>query len=131
MNNPKHVEHVQRANADEILVTSRLASRLLARTALYPGLAALVTDIVSGGEGSELYRVELPEEYVDLDIDGLSARMRRDHGAPLLAVTRDGHTLANPPSDSRLRRGDTAVVVAEHLAGLHPLEPDHVLDAPG
>ena len=35
MNNPKHVEHVQRANADEILVTSRLASRLLARTALY------------------------------------------------------------------------------------------------
>lgn len=37
MNNPKHVDHVQRANADEILVTSRLASRLLARTALYPG----------------------------------------------------------------------------------------------
>lgn len=80
MNNPKHVEHVQRANADEILVTSRLASRLLARTALYPRLAALVTDIVSGGEGSELYRVELPEEYVDLDIDGLSARMRRGCG---------------------------------------------------
>jgi voltage-gated potassium channel len=131
VNNPKHVEHVQRANADEILVTSRLASRLLARTALYPGLAALVTDIVSGGEGSELYRVELPEEYVDLDIDGLSARMRRDHGATLLAVTHDGHTLTNPPSDFRLRRGDTAVVVAEHLGDLHPLEPDHVLDAPG
>jgi voltage-gated potassium channel len=90
-----------------------------------------VTDIVSGGEGSELYRVELPEEYVDLDIDRLSARMRRDHGATLLAVTRDGHTLANPPSDFRLRRGDTAVVVAEHLGDLHPLEPDHVLDAPG
>ena len=102
-----------------------------ARTALYPGLAALVTDIVSGGEGSELYRVELPEEYVDLDIDGLSARMRRDHGATLLAVTHDGHTLTNPPSDFRLRRGDTAVVVAEHLGDLHPLEPDHVLDAPG
>ena len=37
VNNPKHVEHVRRAHADEILVTSRLASRLLARTALYPG----------------------------------------------------------------------------------------------
>ena len=59
--------------ADEILVTSQLASRLLARTALYPGLAALVTDIVSGGDGSELYRVELPDDYADLDLDDLSA----------------------------------------------------------
>jgi voltage-gated potassium channel len=131
VNNPKHVDHVRRANADEILVTSRLASRLLARTALYPGLAALVTDIVSGGEGSELYRVALPDDYADLDIDDLSARMRREHGATLLAVTRDGHTLTNPPSDFRLRQGDTAVVVAEHLGDLHPLEPDHALDVPG
>ena len=131
VNNPKHVDHVRRAHADEILVTSRLASRLLARTALYPGLAALVTDIVSGGEGSELYRVELPDDYADLGIDDLSARMRREHGATLLAVTRDGHTLANPPSDFRLQQGDTAVVIAEHLGDLHPLEPDHALDVPG
>ena len=105
VNNPKHVDHVRRAHADEILVTSRLASRLLARTALYPGLASLVTDIVSGGDGSELYRVELPDDYADLDLDDLSARLRREHNATLLAVTRDGHTLTNPPSDFRLARG--------------------------
>ena len=128
VNNPKHVEHVRRAHADEILVTSQLASRLLARTALYPGLAALVTDIVSGGDGSELYRVELPDEYADLDLDDLSARLRREHNATLLAVIRDGHTLTNPPSDFRLARGDTAVVVAESLGELHPLEPDEALD---
>ena len=69
VNNPKHVEHFRRAEADEILVTSRLASRLLARTSLYPGLTELVTDIVSGGEGSELYRVTLPEQYMGLSID--------------------------------------------------------------
>ena len=60
VNNPKHVAHFKRAKANEILVTSRLASRLLARSALYPGMAGLVTDIVSGGEGSELYHVEVP-----------------------------------------------------------------------
>ena len=128
VNNPKHVEHVRRAHADEILVTSQLASRLLARTALYPGLAVLVTDMVSGGDGSELYRVELPDDYADLDLDDLSSRLRRDHNATLLAVTRDGRTLTNPPSDFRLARGDTAVVVAEGLVDLHPLEPDDALD---
>jgi voltage-gated potassium channel len=128
VNNPKHVEHMRRAHADEILVTSRLASRLLARTALYPGLASLVTDIVSGGDGSELYRVELPDEYADLDLEDLSSRLRRDHNATLLAVSRDGQTLVNPPSNFRLSRGDTAVVVAESLGELHPLEPADALD---
>lgn len=127
VNNPRHVDHVRRAHADEILVTSQLASHLLARTALYPGLASLVTDIVSGGDGSELYRVELPDSYCNLSLDELSVRLRGDHNATLLAVTRDGHTLSNPPSDFRLLPGDTAVVVADSLGDLHPLKPDDAL----
>ena len=110
VNNPKHVEHFERAHADEILVTSRLASRLLARSALYPGLAGLVTDIVSGGEGSELYRVSLPDHYVDLTTDELSSRLRSDHEATLLAVVRDGDRPRQPegrlpPPAGRDRRG--------------------------
>ena len=124
-NNPAHVDHFRRAHADEILVTSRLASHLLARSALYPGLSELVTDIVSGGEGSELYRVALPDEYVGLSIDDLSAKLRGEHRATLLAVTRGGQSLTNPPADFRLQAGDDAVVVAEGLGTLRPLELQH------
>ena len=122
VNNPQHVEHFRRANADEIMVTSRIASRLLARSSLYPGLAEIVTDIVSGGEGSELYRVELPAEFIGLSVDELSARLRSDHSATLLAIGRDGHTVVNPAADFRLVAGDDAVVVAESLGTLAPLE---------
>jgi voltage-gated potassium channel len=121
VNNPKHVDHFKRAKADEILVTSQLASRLLARSALYPGLAGLVTDIVSGGEGSELYHVSLPDAYVDLGIDELSTRLRSEHNATLLAVTRKGVSLTNPPADFRLERGDDAVVLAVELGDLIPM----------
>ena len=69
VNNPRHEPHFVRANVDELLVTSKIASHLLARSALYPGLSAIVTDIVSGGEGSELYRITLPDEYIGLSID--------------------------------------------------------------
>jgi voltage-gated potassium channel len=124
-NNPMHVPHFRRAEADEILVTSRLASRLLARSALYPGLSELVTDIVSGGEGSELYRVALPDDYVGMSIDELSAKLRGEHRATLLAVTRDGRSMTNPPADFRLQGGDDAVVVAESLGELRPLELQH------
>jgi voltage-gated potassium channel len=121
VNNPAHVPHVERAHANEILVTSRLASHLLARTALYPGLSALVTDVVSGGTGSELYRVAVPQEYVGLPIDDVAARLRGNHRATLLAVVRDGVTVTNPPREFALRPGDDAVVVAEGLHGLEPL----------
>ena len=124
-NNPMHVPPFRRAEADEILVTSRLASRLLARSALYPGLSELVTDLVSGGDGSELYRVALPSAYVGLSVDELSAKLRGEHRATLLAVTRDGHSMTNPSADFRLQVGDDAVVVAEGLGDLRPLELQH------
>ena len=129
VNNPRHIDHLRRARADEILVTSRLASHLLARTALYPGLASLVTDLVSGGDGVELYRVQLPDDYCNVTLDELSARLRGEHSATLLAVARGDHTLTNPPSDFRLAPGDNAVVVAESLGDLHPLKSADALGA--
>ena len=121
VNNPAHVDHFKRAHADEVLVTSRLASRLLARSALYPGLTELVTDIVSGGEGSELYRVALPSDYLGLSVDEVSARLRSEHRATLLAISGGGRTYVNPPTDFRLKPGDDALVVAESLGTLAPL----------
>jgi voltage-gated potassium channel len=125
VNNPAHVEHFRRAHADEIMVTSRIASRLLARSSLYPGLAELVTDIVSGGEGSELYRVNLPDAYIGLSIDDLSAKMRSEHAATLLAIGRGGRAFVNPPPDFRLELGDDALVVAESLGTLEPMDADY------
>ena len=128
VNNPRHVPHFKRTHVDEVLVTSRLASRLLARTAMYPGLSALVTDIVSGGEGSELYKVILPEEYCGMTIDQLSAHMREDHKATLLAVSRGETTHSNPSSDFTLEYGDQVVVVAESLGTLSPLKSARVTE---
>src|SRR3954471_22601454 len=121
VNNPKHEPHFWRAEVDELLVTSKVVSHLLARSALYPGLSALVTDIVSGGEGSELYRITLPDEYIGLSIDEVSARLRSDHAATLLSVNRGGHAFVNPPTDFILQDGDDAIVVAQGLGSLAPL----------
>ena len=122
VNNPKHEPHFRRANVDELLVTSKIASHLLARSALYPGLSGIITDIVSGGEGSELYRISLPPEYCGLTIDDLAARLRSEHRATLLSVNRGGHSFVNPDTEFILQPGDDAVVVAESLGTLAPLE---------
>lgn len=127
VNNPDHVPHFRRADVDEVTVTSKLASHLLARTAMYPGLSELVIDIVSGGEGSELYRVTLPDDCVGMSIDELSSKLRQDHRATLLAVSRKGTTHTNPALDFRLEAEDDLVVVAESLGALQPLRESSAL----
>jgi voltage-gated potassium channel len=122
VNNPKHEAHFRRADVDELLVTSKIASHLLARSALYPGLSGIVTDIVSGGEGSELYRISLPDDYCGQSITEVSTRLRTEHRATLLSINRGGHAFVNPSSDFVLQPGDDAVVVAESLGSLAPLE---------
>jgi voltage-gated potassium channel len=128
--NPRHVEHFERAHADEVLVTSQLASHLLARSALYPGLSGLVSDIVTGGQGSELYRVDLPANYCGLSVDDLSARLRSEHRATLLAISRGDRTYVNPPADFKLQPMDDALVVAESLGTLQPLRVARSLPVP-
>jgi voltage-gated potassium channel len=122
VNNPRHEPHFQRAEVDELLVTSKIASHLLARSALYPGQSSIVTDIVSGGEGSELYRITLPDDYIGLSIDAVVTRLRSDHRATLLSVNRGGRAFVNPPADLVLEPGDDAVVIAESLGDLAPLQ---------
>jgi voltage-gated potassium channel len=130
VNNPKHEAHFRRADVDELLVTSKIASHLLARSALYPGLTGIVTDIVSGGEGSELYRIGLPDDYIGLSIDAVAMRLRTEHRATLLSVNRGGHAFVNPGADFVLERDDDAVVVAESLGSLAPLEISDTSVAP-
>ena len=114
------MEELERANPR--LVTSKMASHLLARSALYPGLTGIVTDIVSGGVGSELYRISLPDDFIGSSIDAVAARLRTEHHATLLSVNRGGHAFVNPSADFVLEEGDDAVVVAESLGALAPLE---------
>jgi voltage-gated potassium channel len=121
VNNPAHVDHFERARADEVLVTSRLAGRLLARSSLQPGLASIVTDLVPGGAGAGLHRVPLAEELVGLTIDELSAHLRRHLDATLVAIARDGQSFVNPGTGFRLEQGDDAVVVAGSLGTPAPV----------
>lgn len=121
VNNPKHVPHFKRAEVDEVLVTSKLASRLLARTALHPGLGDLVTDMVSGGIGSELYRIPMPERMSGRRVLEVASSLLQYNDATLLAVARNGSVLANPGAQFVMESGDEIVLMAESMEKLASL----------
>ena len=118
--NPRNVAHLKRAHADEVIATSQFVAHLLARSSVHAGLVDLVMSMVSGGEGSELYRVPVPPSVTDLTAEDAAPALRRDYSAVLLAVIRDGENVVNPPGDFRLQAGDELVVLAQSADELRP-----------
>ena len=123
VNDPRHVDHFRRAGSDELMVTSHIASRLLARSAIYPGLTDLVADLVSSG-GSELYSVRIPGTCLGLPFDEASARFHAEHQATLLAIRRHGHIHFTAPREFVLQPDDVAIVIADQLGRLEPAPDD-------
>lgn len=120
---PKNIPHLKRAHADEVIATPKFVAHLLARSSVHAGLVDLVMDMVTGGEGSELYRIPVPPDLADAPVEEAGGALRHGHRAVLLAVIRDGRNIVNPPADFVLGHGDELLVLAEHLDGLEAASP--------
>ena len=116
--NPKNLEHLRRAHADEVIAAPLLVSHLLARSSVHAGLVDLVMDLVTGGEGSEIYRIELPDEIVGMSVGEAAPALRANHRATLLAVARGETHVVNPPGDFVVEEGDELLVIAESIGEL-------------
>jgi len=68
-----------------------------------------------------VYRIRVPDDYLGLTVDELSATLRERHEATLLAVPRGSQSFVNPRTDFRIEAGDDALVLAESLRTLAPL----------
>lgn len=115
---PKNIPHLKRAHADEVIATPKFVAHLLARSSVHAGLVDLVMDMVTGGEGSELYRIPIPSDFADATAGEAGPALRNGHRAVLLAVIRDGRNVVNPPADFLLQHGDELLILAESVDSL-------------
>ena len=77
---------------------------------------------IEGTWGTELYRVNLPEDFVGLDFAEASFRLRQQHHATLIAVRRGFQCLFGGAEAVRLVADDDLVIIAEDLGRLVPSE---------
>ena len=115
-----NVRHCQRANADEIIVTSELSASLLARAALNHGITKVVTEILSSGEGHEMYKLPiLPAMSGRLFLD-VFTEVKEKHQSIIMAVQNGemGPVIINPPTDYKFKRDDHLIIVAENIPAI-------------
>ena len=109
-----YVPTCRRANADEIIVTSQLSSRLISKAAINHGISEAVSEILSYEYGSQLYKVPLPKSEVGLSFIDVFVRMKQTYQMIIIAIQRgeEGTVISNPPSEYKFNENDYLIVIA-------------------
>ncbi len=116
--NPDNQKHLERANCDEIICTTELSTRLVVQSSLNHGLSKFFQDVLSFGEGSEIYRARLAPRFAGKEYFELGAELMSKHRISLLALESEGKLHINPEKEIRVKDGDHAFVLSPN----HPRE---------
>lgn len=111
--NPENKKHLERANADEVICTTEISTKMLVQSSINHGLSDVLSKLLSFGEGSEIYRVPLAPRWTGKSYTDLLVDLRREHKATLLALQSGEDVHINPLEEVAVKAGDHAFVLAE------------------
>jgi len=118
LNDANNEAHLARAGCDIVVNTSSLTSKLLAMSLQNPAVNRITRELVSGGQGNEIYRVALPERYAGRPFAEALRELKASADAIVIGIEREGQCRLNPPADTVLEGGDWLYLVSEEAPSL-------------
>jgi voltage-gated potassium channel len=112
LNDVNNEEHLKRAGCDIVINVSSLASCMMAMSLKNPAVGDIIKSLVSQ-EGSEIYRITVPKQYLGRSFIDILPEMKKAHDIIPVGVERDGEYLLNPPASLQLKDSDLLLVLSE------------------
>jgi voltage-gated potassium channel len=114
---PENKKHLTHAHVDEVVCISELTDNLLAQSALNHGLTSLISQLLRFGEGSEIYKVRLPDDVQGKTLMEAVHFLLDAHGALLVGLEvgdgGDRRVITVTGNGTLVSSGDCGFVVAE------------------
>lgn len=113
---PDNREHLERAGANEIVSAGDLGLRVLAQSAMHPGVTDVFQNLLTtSSESNEVYVVPMPADLIGKTFTEAAERIARSHEtdqpAILIGVMNGGHVQLNPRGGHRHRLQATESLV--------------------
>ncbi len=105
--------HLERTGVDEPICITEMSQRLLVHAATNHGLSRFFTEILTFGEGSEIYKVAIPDILVGMNFRDAVRIISDKFQMILMAVERGKSTYCNPQGEWTLNEGDCLFVLSE------------------
>jgi voltage-gated potassium channel len=118
LNDINNEEHLRRAGCDLIINPTAMTSKLLAMSLQNPASSNIIKELISQ-TGSEIYRVEIPEQYVGLSFTEVLTMLNKSKGMIVIGIERMGNCLINPPTSLTLVKDDLLMVISTGIPVLN------------
>jgi len=111
---PNNIQHLKRANANEIIASSEISGKMLVSAAINHGVTKLISKMLTFGEGSEVYVMD-GGKFAGKTFQNILRSLAVESEEPILpiAVRREGKINLNPPKDFVINKDDQIFVLAE------------------
>jgi voltage-gated potassium channel len=110
-----NIKHLQHAHVDEFIISGEFTSKMIASAALSHGISEVISQLITAGEGNEIYRCKLPDELTGKKFDDAFVFLREKYTAIPIGVIRGGKPILNPDKDFTFTESDDLVVIAYNL----------------
>lgn len=109
--NHENILHFERANVNEIIVSSQIESRMLVRSVLYKGVNKAFKELITNSYGNEIYQVEIEPKYEGKTYQEIINEFLLIN-ATVIGFYRNDKTYLNPSKNTVLSKGDHLIYIA-------------------
>ncbi|HOO97492.1 MAG TPA: ion channel [Caldisericia bacterium] len=107
------LEYLEGAGADEIVVRSEVAGDMLSRAVHNPGLASLVSALLTNQPGGKFKRIKVSERFTGMKYDEFLYEIRKTMQSLPVALIRKGQMFLNPDSETIIEQNDEVFVISD------------------
>lgn len=122
ISNPENKEHLKHAEADEVLCVGELIDKVLVQSTLNHGLSRLLSELLTFTEGSEIYKVCIPDHWLGLTFREAVVKGVLENGVMIIAIevgdangSGEHGLILDLGWERPLKEGDCAFVIAETM----------------
>ncbi len=108
----RYLQHCQRANADEIIVSSELSAMLISQSALNHGISRLFNELLSPAIGNQTHTIPLPPELIGKTfLDALPLLKASRQSIAIGVQNAQGEIICNPDGDYCFQAQDQLILI--------------------
>jgi len=113
---PRREQLLRDEGISEVVVREKYVGNLAAHFLVTPGLAGVVSELLTSNDRNEFRKVRIPRKFSDLSYAALLAERKAEAGELVVALERrnaeTSEVFVNPPADFRLASSDSLFLVA-------------------
>ena len=92
--NRDNLQHVKRANADEVIVSDQHVGFFLANQILYPGAPQVAMEILDYEHGNDIHRVAIPQEFIGKTFEEVFLHFKKTKNWTLIGIVTEEETVS-------------------------------------